>query len=309
MFSNNLKRRRLELGMSQEELAEKVGYSSKSSISKLESGSADVTRTKLLRIARVLDTTPEELLEEEFFLSPQIESKKNDRRCIALIQAGGHSTRNLLNIPNQFVNVDGKPIIVYVLEIYEHHPLIDEIVVVCTYGWEKLLESYVKKYRLSKVSSVVTGGNTIMESTDLAFGKIRDKVSDTDVVIIQESTRPLISASLISKLISSFDEYGSSVIAKPMDDYVQFWVEENDKQYVNRNNLCSIESPEIYSIKELSKIIKRATVELKNDTSCMALIAYKLGMQMHFCENTSNNMKVVHQEDAYIFKILHSINL
>lgn len=309
MFSNNLKRRRLELGMSQEELAEKVGYNSKSSISKLESGSADVTRTKLLRIARVLDTTPEELLEEEFFLSSQIESENNDRRCIALVQAGGRSTRNLLNIPNQFVNVDGKPIIVYILEVYERHPLIDEIVVVCAYGWEKLLESYVKKYKLNKVSSIVTGGNTIIASTNLAFDKIRKRLLETDVVIIQESTRPLINTSLISKLISSFDEYGSSVIVKPMDDYVQFFVAEDDKRYIERNNLCALESPEIYSVKVLDEVIKRASRELKNDTSCMALIVYRLGMQMHFCENTSNNMKIVHQEDAYIFKILHSMNL
>ena len=104
----------------------------------------------MVRIARVLDTTPEELLEEEFSSSFQIETEKNERRCIALIQAGGRSTTNLLNIPNQFVNVDGKPIIVYILEVYERHPLIDEIVVVCAYGWEKLLESYVKKYKLNK---------------------------------------------------------------------------------------------------------------------------------------------------------------
>jgi len=58
----NIKARRLELGMSQEELAKKVGYSSRSMIAKIEAGSIDLYQSKIKEIASALNTTPEELM-------------------------------------------------------------------------------------------------------------------------------------------------------------------------------------------------------------------------------------------------------
>lgn len=308
MFKDNLKRRRMELGISQDELATMVGYRSRSSISKLESGYVDVTQKKLILLAKVLDTTPEALLANQSAMISD-ECEVLQKRHIALIQAGGKSTRNLLNVPNQFVNVEGKPIIVYVLEAYEKHPFIDEINVACAYGWESVLESYAKEYQITKLKHIVTGGNTILDSIRIVFNKIKNGLSDDDVIIMQESTRPLVNGSLISKLISSYEAYGNSVIVKPMNDFVQFKAKENRAEYVDRNSLYGVESPEIYSAKTLKEVVKKTSRELKDDGSCLALLLYGLGEKIHFCENTSNNMKIVRQEDSYIFKILHSLYL
>ncbi len=313
VFKDNLKRRRMELGISQEELAYMVGYSSRSSISKLESGSADITKKKLIQLAKVLDTTPEELLAQEYvelYVQHENDTEINKKnRHVALIQAGGKSTRNLLNVPNQFVNVDGKPIIVYVLEAYEKHPLIDEIDVVCAYGWESVLESYAKEYRITKLKHIVTGGNTILDSIRIIFNKIKNGLSDDDVIILQESTRPLVNGPLISKLISSYEAHGDSVIVKPMNDYVQFKVTDNEAEYVERNSLYGVESPEIYSVEMLKSVLNKTSKELKDDGSCLALLLYRIGVKIHFCENMSNNIKIVRQEDSYIFKILQSLYL
>lgn len=58
----NIKNRRIELGMTQEELAEKLGYTSKSSIAKIETGKNDVTQSKIVAFAKVLQTTPSYLM-------------------------------------------------------------------------------------------------------------------------------------------------------------------------------------------------------------------------------------------------------
>ena len=117
MFAENLRKRRLELGLSQEELAERAGYRSRSSITKLESGSADVTQKKLRILADVLNTTPESLIGDRRDTkdSPAQDGMQEHGRTIALILAGGKSTRNMLSIPSQFVNVDDKPVIAYVI--------------------------------------------------------------------------------------------------------------------------------------------------------------------------------------------------
>ena len=55
---------------------------------------------------------------------------------VALIFAGGHGYRlKEADRPKQFLELYGKPVIIYTIELFEHHPEIDEIVVVCLVDW------------------------------------------------------------------------------------------------------------------------------------------------------------------------------
>lgn len=313
MFSDNLRRRRLELGISQEELAEMVGYRSRSSISKLESGSADISQSKLRLLANVLNITPEELIGVS--IDPMKASvagtSENGRsgKVVALIQAGGKSTRNMLSIPNQFVNVDDKPVIVYVLEAYEKHPSIDEIDVVCLYGWEKTLLSYCRQYHITKLNRIVTGGYSIIDSIRIGINAIAEDLQDEDTIILQEATRPMINSSLISKLLSSYNEFGSSVYVKSMNEYPQIRVMDDNTELADRNTMYSLESPEIYSYAILREALRRQTAEVRDDGSCCVVMMHRLGIPIHLLESTSVNVKIVKQEDIYIFKVLNQVLL
>lgn len=52
-----IRARRIELGLTVEELAKKMGYKDKSSISKIENGKADIPQSKVIAFARALNTT------------------------------------------------------------------------------------------------------------------------------------------------------------------------------------------------------------------------------------------------------------
>lgn len=58
----NIRKRREELGMTQQELADKLGYSSKSTINKIENGTNDITQSKIKAFAKALNTTVPELM-------------------------------------------------------------------------------------------------------------------------------------------------------------------------------------------------------------------------------------------------------
>ena len=117
----NIRKRRLELRMSQQELADAMGYKTRSTIAKIESGENDVTQSKLRRFAQVMDTTVEYLLtggvammdaapvSADIIPAPVV---RENGRTVAVILAGGKSSRNQQNIPNQFINIMGKPVIV-----------------------------------------------------------------------------------------------------------------------------------------------------------------------------------------------------
>ena len=61
---------------------------------------------------------------------------------IAVIFAGGTGNRmNTVSKPKQFLELQGKPIIIYTLELFDEHPLIDGIVVVCLQSWIPFLQN------------------------------------------------------------------------------------------------------------------------------------------------------------------------
>ena len=154
-IGSNIKKRRFELRMTQQDLANVLGYKTRSTIAKIESGENDVTQKKLYKFAKALDTTVEALIngisESPRVFAPMPSQTLNNTeelstgkrsRTVAVILAGGKSHRNQQNIPNQFINILGKPVIVYCLEAYQSHPAIDDIYIVCLKGWEQIVTAY-----------------------------------------------------------------------------------------------------------------------------------------------------------------------
>ena len=72
-----------------------------------------------------------------------------EKRNVAIVIAGGSGKRMGLDIPKQFVNIKGKPVIIYTLEAFEKIPQIDAIEVVCIKGWEDTLRDYLDKFMIA----------------------------------------------------------------------------------------------------------------------------------------------------------------
>lgn len=306
-IKDNIKERRLQLGLSQEELAFKVGYKSKSSIARIELGETDINQAKLLALSTALNISPDCLTNSS---KEQVYPVQKGYKNIVIIQAGGKSTRNMMNVPNQFINVDGKPVVAYAMEAYQKHPEIDDIYVSCLGGWESIVRSYAKRFGITKLRDVVTGGDTILISTKNALDEMMN-LNGEDRIILQESTRPLINQELISKLISSFEKNGSTVMVKNMSDYVTLALNGPGKvEYLSRENIRVLESPEIYSHSTIMLALAKAKENgLEDDNNSIALLLHRLGIPLNYCESNVNNIKIIRQEDIYLFKTLKNIIL
>lgn len=306
----NIKKRRFELRMSQQELADALGYKTRSTIAKIESGENDVTQKKLQRFAEVLDTTVEALITGESApsrpagLSAPIYEEAvlpNRNRNIAIVLAGGKSIRNQQNIPNQFINILGKPVIVYCLEAYQAHPAIDDIYIVCLKGWEQIVNAYAEQFHITKLKGLIPAASSGILSVKNGLEYVKNLYSEDDVVIFQESTRPMVSVDMISKLLQACYENGSANICQGMKDYVQFTCNEGTVDYIDRNTLVSLESPEAYRIGIITDVF--ADAEKKQhplNESCCAMLLFNLGYNINFIKGSVNNIKIVRQEDIAI---------
>ncbi len=305
----NIKKRRYEMRMSQQELADALGYKTRSTIAKIESGENDVSHKKLQKFAAVLDTTVEELVQgyskQKTFIGEATTESGNRNKNVAIILAGGKSGRNKQNIPSQFVNVNSKPIIVYCMEAYQNHPLIDDIYVVCLKGWENIVTAYAEQYGITKLKFLIPNGVSGIESLKNALEKIKDFYSLNDVIVIQEATRPMVTSEMISRLLKECADKGSATIGHLMDDYVQFKVHEKGVSYIERDSVMAMQSPEAHRLSLVSGVFEKAKRE--NHTlseSCCTMLMYNLNYEINFIESSINNIKIVREEDFATFGAL-----
>lgn len=296
--------------MSQDSLAFALGYKSRSTIAKIESGKNDMPLSNLLPLAQALDTTVDSLLSGE---EPQLGSRKagiavsgGKSRGVAIILAGGKSSRNRQNIPNQYINIHGKPVFLYSTEVYQRHPAIDDIYIVCSDEWEGIVRDYSRRHGISKLAETIPAGRSGIESVRNAAGRLLGLgYRWDDVVVLQESTRPFIREEIISKLLLSCRKSDGSVICEKQTDHVQFLVDGSNQAYLDRTKVVDLQSPEAYTLGALNDLFERAKnrQHCLNET-CLSMLMFNLGFKLNFCEGDRNNFKIVRQEDLAVFEAL-----
>lgn len=306
----NIKQRRLELRMSQQELADAMGYKTRSTIAKIESGENDVSQKKLQKFAAVLNTTVAALISGHspaptaVAAEPEFSGIRQNKN-IVIILAGGKSGQNRQNLPSQYLNVSGKPIIVYCMDAYQAHPAIDDIYVVCMKGWETIVKAYAVQYGITKLRGLIAAGPTGVTSLKNALDCIKSRYAPEDLVLIQEATRPMVTAETISTLLHASLEKGSATICHSMKDYVQFDISGRRANYVNRNDLIALQSPEAHRLSLMLEVFEKAAKFRHPLTeSCCTMLLYHLGYEINFIESSINNIKIVREEDIAAFRAL-----
>lgn len=315
----NIRKRRIELKMSQQELADALGYKTRSSITKIEKDSSPLSHDKLLALSHVLQTTVDYILNgvrSDSVPAPGsvVSTEEMDQepvggkhKCVAVILAGGRNRVNSYGIPFQFVSVKDKPVIVYTMEAYQRHPLVDEIDVVCLDGWEDFLRPYAEKYNITKLKEIIPAGKTGIESVKNAVEWLTPTCRAYDVLLIQEATRPFIEPEVIANAVLCCKKYGSAVVFERMDRMTPFLLNENNTgmQHLNAYNLISVQSPEAYTMGALRQAFTEAkAINHTLDETICAVFMYHMGRDLKFCEGSHGNLRIVYDTDLKILEAM-----
>ena len=226
---------------------------------------------------------------------------------IALIIAGGSGSRMGLDIPKQFVNVNGKPVIIYTLEAFENHPQIDAIEVVCIDGWEDILKSYADKYNITKLLWITKGGKTGQESIRNGIFNLEDKINDKDNIIIHDGVRPMLDSEIISDVIVKCNMYGNGVSSMPYNEQIFLKKDEiSTDKYIPRETLRRVVTPQAYKFDKLKWAYKKAFNENIGITpsSYTNTMMTELGETLYFAAGSDKNIKLTTQDNLLIFKAM-----
>ena len=234
---------------------------------------------------------------------------------IAVIFAGGSGSRmHTKSRPKQFLDLNGKPIIIYTIELFDNHPDIDGIVVVCIKEWIPFLKKMLRKFEINKVVSVVEGGNTGQESiynglcSAETYCQEKDGEVEDSIVLIHDGVRPLITEQTITDNIENVKKHGTCITCVPAIETVIVKKEEGEIEIPQRSDCMLARAPQSFHLKDIIECHRKAKREKLSDfiDSCGLMTHY--GYKMSTIMGPMENIKITTPTDYFVFRAMVEVH-
>lgn len=219
-------------------------------------------------------------------------------KVFAVIPAGGKGKRSGFPIPKQYIKVGGKEIIVYTLELFQKSKLINEIAIAVEKEYIDLILKLKKKYSITKLKTIVEGGKERQDSVFNCLSAL--SAEKKDLVAVHDAARPLLPPKTLENGINHAIKNGNALfVIKAKDTIIK-----GDKfvvEYLNRNEIFTVQTPQIFNYKDLFSAMKKAYKENFIGTDESMLIK-NLGRKIYLVEGSPLNFKITTKEDLELFK-------
>ena len=234
---------------------------------------------------------------------------------IAVIFAGGSGIRmNTKSRPKQFLELNGKPIIIYTLELFDNHPGIDAITVACIEPWIPFLQKQIRRFEIGKVVKIVPGGasgqesiyNALQAAEQYALAKCGSL--DGVNVLIHDGVRPLITQQTITDNISKVEECGSCITCVPATETLVVREQDGSMQIPSRKDSLIARAPQSFRLADIISAHRRAIEEGINDfvDSCTMMSHY--GYAMGVVNGPVENIKITTPTDFFVFRAMVQVH-
>lgn len=230
---------------------------------------------------------------------------------IALLTAGGVGNRMGQDIPKQFMCVDNKPVIIYTMQVFQKHPEVNAIAVVCLDGWQTVLQAYANQYNITKLKWIFKGADTNQGSIlNGVVGLKEAGCSEDDVVLVHDGVRPLVSSKIISDNIAVCKKNGYAVTGLTCKEAIMELKNETVVDIdIPRERLVRTQTPHTYRLGYLLDVHKKANdLKIENTVASCTLVAMIGNKNQHLVEGSEKNgLKLTRPQDVEIFKaMIHS---
>lgn len=226
-----------------------------------------------------------------------------------MIFAGGSGKRmNTVSRPKQFLELRGKPIIIYTLELFDTHPDIDGIIVSCIEPWIPFLEKQLKKFEINKVIEIVPGGETGQDSIYNGLSAVSRHFNDDCCVLIHDGVRPLITQQTITDNINKVYEKGNCITCIPATETFVVQQSDGSLNIPSRADSLIARAPQSFILSDILSAHERAKIEGRHDfiDSCTMMSYY--GYQMNTIIGPMENIKITTPTDFFIFRAMVEVH-
>lgn len=234
----------------------------------------------------------------------------NNNKHIALLLAGGKSSRMNTSRPKQYLEVNGETVLKHTMRAFQQHPLIQDIYVVCAREWEETVLDEAQSGQITKFRHAIIGGNTSYQSLMNGIAYLLQEVKDTDsIVLVHDAVRPLVSQDIISRNIAVCLTHGNAITAVRSQE--AFLVSEDgssSNSYIPRENMLRAQTPHTFPLKTLKEMMEAAEEKGITQSQSLFTLANELGFTpLHIAQGDIMNFKLTYPNDILIYQALKTL--
>lgn len=236
----------------------------------------------------------------------------------AIVLAAGRGRRFGAKISKALARIKSIPVIIYSLEVLSRCADIKEIIVAVNPSNRKEIQGLIKKYKIAKVSHIVSGGRRRQDSVLNGLSQVDQ---GSKLVLIHDGVRPFISREVVSLLIKEAAKSGAAILGVP----VKVTIKEATtpprhpaspagghitrrvvvKRTLDRKNLWEIQTPQVFRKGLLVKAYKKfGRIDATDD----AMLVEKLAARVSIVMGSYDNIKITTPEDLAIAEAIIKSN-
>lgn len=212
---------------------------------------------------------------------------------VALVLAGGTGNRLGAEVPKQYLEVEGRPIIAYCLETLDRHSLIDAIQIVAGEEWHSL----IRELGITKLRGFSLPGENRQLSILNGLDDIMKYAAEDDVTLIHDAARPLVSDATITACIEGCIEHEGVMPALPVKDTVYYGTDGRIESLLDRGKVIAGQAPEAFRLGKYYRANRRLSREGILGINGSTEPAIMAGMDICYIPGDERNFKVTTAED------------
>lgn len=216
----------------------------------------------------------------------------------AIVLAAGKGSRMQSEIPKQYMDIGGKPVLYYSLKTFEESMVDDIVLVTSEDDISYCANEIVEKYNIHKVKAIVAGGTERYWSVKNGLLSARD----ADYVLIHDAARPCLTIDMIKRSIDEVQITGACTVGVPVKDTIKLVDEECfGVDTPPRNRLWQVQTPQSFCYQDIAKAYQLLEVSGDTDITDDTMIMERyFGKKTKIIQGDYCNIKITTPEDLSV---------
>ena len=224
-------------------------------------------------------------------------------KCTAIVLAAGQGKRMGTKVQKQYLEISGKPVLFYSLDVFQKSDMIDDIILVVGENQEEYCrEEIIEKFHITKVRKIVKGG---AERYHSVWNGLQE-VAEDGYVFIHDGARPFVTEEILSRAYETVQREKACVVGMPVKDTIKIADKEGfAKETPNRSLVWMVQTPQVFEtflIKNAySLLMEQEIIQVTDDAMVVETMLRK---KVKLVEGSYENIKITTPEDLKIAEVL-----
>jgi 2-C-methyl-D-erythritol 4-phosphate cytidylyltransferase len=215
-----------------------------------------------------------------------------------VIVGGGIGSRMRSETPKQFLDLLGKPVIIWTIEKFLEFDPEMRVILVLPESHMIVWHELIAKYKVARKVVTTGGGATRFHSVSQGLAH----VSSSEIVAIHDAVRPLITHEILERCYSTAEKFGCAIPVIDTEDSLRE-VKDDGSHIIDRNVIKRVQTPQVFQAKKLLTAYENCVEQTYTDD---ATVYESYFGEVHLVEGDTENIKITFPSDMKIAEAILS---